>query len=86
MHAWTDGLGSNLPDYPYFEQNSCCYYVHIDDEEIDDETEIVMRNKAIQVDTNPAGMVGLIPRYRSRVLVNIIIERRLIPFRLSCRR
>ena len=82
MHAWTDGLGSNLPDYPYFEQNGCCYYVHIDDEESDDETEIVMRNKAIQVDTNPAGRVGLIPRL-SRILVNIIIDRRLIRFKLN---
>ena len=39
LHASTDGLGSNLPDYPYFEQNSRCYYVHIYDGENDDTTE-----------------------------------------------
>ena len=39
LHASTDGLGSNLPDYPYFEQNSRCYYVHIYDGENDDTTD-----------------------------------------------
>ena len=32
-------------------------YIYINSEEHDDRTEIVMRNKAIQVDTNPAGRV-----------------------------
>ena len=60
--AQTDGLASNLPDYPYFEgsekRHSCLVftyiykYIHGDNDDI---AALVMRNKAIQVDTKAAG-------------------------------
>ena len=70
--AQTDGLASNLLDYPYFEgsphrhnclmytynhRNIIIYYtfIHIYDGDKDDIAVLVMRNKAIQDDTKPAG-------------------------------
>ena len=63
--AQTDGLASNLLDYPYFEgspqPHSCLMYTYLcyryeGDE--DDSAVLVMRNKAIQDDTKAAGRTG----------------------------
>ena len=59
---WWLGI-KNLPDYPYFEgsqRRHCTVVFYVDNiytygDDNDDIAGLVMRNKAIQVDTKPAG-------------------------------